>query len=111
MFKNYSCDRQFLAFAQRYITIPALIAALKVMLVLGDPPSKEEGSRIYNVDEDELSDFAKHILKKICSQKWVHNRCLQVCNNTKKYYISFKYFHHGAISINDEFVHILSKQI
>ena len=29
-------------------------------------------------DADELSDFAKHILKQICSQKWVHNRCLQV---------------------------------
>ena len=44
---HYSCDRQFLAYAQRYITIPALIAALKVMLVLGDGTDEHrEGSRV-----------------------------------------------------------------
>ena len=35
----------------------------------------------------------------------------QVFTNTILLVKKFKYFHHGAISINDEFVHILSKQI
>ena len=69
---HYSCDRQFLGFSQRYIIIPALVGALKVMFVLG------EHRQIYNVDNDGLSDFAKHILKQICSQTWIQNRCLQV---------------------------------
>ena len=81
----FSCDRQFLAYAHRYITVPPLIAALKVMLLLGDSEDslqKNITQKRYNVDDDDdldkLSDFAKHTLKQICSQEWVHNRCLQV---------------------------------
>ena len=98
-FSVSSCDRQFLAFAHRNITVPPLIAALKVMLLLGDAEDSTRGmTKIFNVDDDDdddfglsmkssskgrqsnekLSDFAKHTLKQICSQEWVHNRCLQV---------------------------------
>lgn len=30
------------------------------------------------MEKAKLSDIAKHTLKQICSQEWVHNRCLQV---------------------------------
>lgn len=99
---KHSCDRQLLANAVRNITVGLLIAVLKVILVLGDAedPSKGPGVKIFNVDDDDddddgfslmyksssknsmhkakLSDFAKHTLKQICNQEWVHNRCLQV---------------------------------
>ena len=55
------------------------------MLLLGDSEDslqKNITQKRYNVDDDDdldkLSDFAKHTLKQICSQEWVHNRCLQV---------------------------------
>ncbi len=100
-----SCDRQLLANAVRNITVGLLIAVLKVILVLGDAEDPNKGSsgsagaKIYNVDDEDddddyalmfkgkkdncmdkakLSDFAKHTLKQICNQEWVHNRCLQV---------------------------------
>ena len=98
---KYSCDRQLLANSIRNITVGLIIAVLKVILVLGDAEDPTKGApKIFNVDDDEdddddfglmlkggskssmekakLSDFAKHTLKQICSQEWVHNRCLQV---------------------------------
>ena len=60
---------------------------------MGDAEDPTQGDpRIFNVDSDDdldmlrgssgsrLSDIAKHTLKQICSQEWVHNRCLQVSN-------------------------------
>ena len=92
-----------LANAVRNITVGLLIAVLKVILVLGDADAGSKGGKIFNVDDDDdddddfamimktgskrssnsmqkakLSDFAKHTLKQICNQEWVHNRCLQV---------------------------------
>ena len=67
---------------------------------MGDAEDPTKGDpKIFNVDSDDedlglfrgsgsksgrsmekakLSDVAKHTLKQICSQEWVHNRCLQV---------------------------------
>ena len=127
-----------MAYAHRNITVPPLIAALKVMLLLGDAEDSTRGmTKIFNVDDEDdddfglsmkssskgrqsnekLSDFAKHTLKQICSQEWVHNRCLQV-----RYYklnilamIKFMYFekihaYFEAIDTNVEFAHIQSTQ-
>lgn len=114
-----------LAYAHRNITVGAIIAVLKVILVLGDAEDPNKGaSKIFHVDDDDddieddfglglksssaskggssienakLSDFAKHTLKQICSQEWVHNRCLQVINFNQHYcfysslYIGQKY--------------------
>ena len=33
-------------------------------------------SRIENIESASLSEFAKHTLKQICSQEWVHEKCL-----------------------------------
>ena len=92
---NFSCDRQLLASHIRKISSAGLIiAVLKVILVVGDEGARSH-QRIYNIDDDDdddydfgrmnktkqngkLSDFANHTLKQICSQEWVHNRCLQV---------------------------------
>ena len=98
-----SCDRQLLASHVRNIPVGLIIAVLKVILVVGDEGAKNPApAKIFNIDDDEddeydfgrmmnprgpnsknekdeLCDFAKHTLKQICSQEWVHNRCLQVC--------------------------------
>ena len=90
-----------MAYAHRNTTVGAIIAVLKAILVLGDAEDPNKGaSKIFNVDDDDdddddfglvmkgsskgsgaidkLSDFAKHTLRQICNQEWVHNRCLQV---------------------------------
>ena len=98
-----SCDRQLLASHVRNIHVGLILAVLKVILVVGDEGAKNPApAKIFNIDDDEddeydfgrmmnrgsssknenaeLCDFAKHTLKQICSQEWVHNRCLQVRN-------------------------------
>ena len=101
---KYSCDRQLLSSAHRNITVGAIIAILKAILVLGDAtdfenldnfgnsnPSRGKGKRddeedIYmmassptelSMETASLSDFAKHTLRHICRQQWVRDRCLQ----------------------------------
>ncbi len=90
-----------MSYAHRNITVAPTIAVLKAILVIGDTedPNKDSSSKMFGDDDDDdieddfglglksknrnsdntkLSDFAKHTLKQICSQEWVHNRCLQV---------------------------------
>ena len=75
---KYSCDRHLLSSAHRNITVGAIIAVLKAILVLGDADSSSGKS---NLDDDDfglginvpggrienasLSDFAKHTLKQV----------------------------------------------
>lgn len=112
-----SCDRHLLSSAHRNIAVPAIIAVLKAILVLGDEENKasaasssslhsllggegksSKGGNNFDDDDDDdedfsfaslnagrggiesssLSEFAKHTLRQICSQEWVHYRCLQV---------------------------------
>ena len=93
---KYSCDRQLLSSAHRNITVGAIIAILKAILVLGDATDFENLDSFGNrnpsknkdlsKNEDEyfnmtptdlsmetasLSDFAKHALRHICRQQWV----------------------------------------
>ena len=113
-----SCDRHLLSSAHRNIAVPAIIAVLKAILVLGDEENKTaasssslhsllgEGKSKGNFDDDDdddedfsfaslnsgrggiesssLSEFAKHTLRQICSQEWVHYRCLQVPDDLLK---------------------------
>ena len=89
---------------------------MKVILVVGDEGAKNPApAKIYNIDDDEddeydfgrmmnprgpssknekdeLCDFAKHTLKQICSQEWVHNRCLQVLKKDLFFLILFDFF-------------------
>ena len=109
------------------------------MLLLGDAEDSTRGmTKIFNVDDDDdddfglsmkssskgrqsnekLSDFAKHTLKQICSQEWVHNRCLQVrqithtiSNDHVFMYFEKNHAQFEAIDTNVEFVHIQSTQI
>ena len=99
---KYSCDRQLLSSAHRNITVGAIIAILKAILVLGDAtdfenldsfgnrnpsknkdPSKDEDEYFnmaltdLSMETASLSDFAKHTLRHICRQQWVRDRCLQ----------------------------------
>ena len=102
---KYSCDRQLLSSAQRNITLGAIIAILKAILVLGDYATdcenldtfgnnRNRGKATIHEDEENLysnvkspseismettslSNFAKHTLRHICRQEWVRDRCLQ----------------------------------
>ena len=92
---KYSCDRQLLSSAHRNITVGAIIAILKAILVLGDATdfdnidehSRDEEEDLYinapspselSMETASLSDFAKYTLRHICRQEWVRDRCLQV---------------------------------
>jgi mediator of RNA polymerase II transcription subunit 12 len=111
-----SCDRHLLSSAHKNITVGAIIAVLKAILVLGDAENKssihsllgdgggsKSGGKGGNFDEDDdfglglslnsgrggienssLSEFAKHTLRQICCQEWVHDRCLQVPDDLLK---------------------------
>ncbi|XP_040577805.1 mediator of RNA polymerase II transcription subunit 12-like protein isoform X2 [Lepeophtheirus salmonis] len=87
-----SSDRHLLAAAHRNITVGAIIAVLKAIMVLGDANSSSTqitsdncsdfglgpiglASRTENAN---LSDFAKYTLRQICLQQWVYDRCFQV---------------------------------
>jgi mediator of RNA polymerase II transcription subunit 12 len=78
---KYSCDRHLLSSAHRNITVGAIIAVLKAILVLDYGNSGKSSS---NLDDDDfglginlpagarienasLSDFAKHTLKQVFS--------------------------------------------
>ena len=92
---KYSCDRQLLSSAHRNITVGAIIAILKAILVLGDATdfdnidehTRDEEEDLYinapspselSMETASLSDFAKYTLRHICRQEWVRDRCLQV---------------------------------
>ena len=101
---KYSCDRQLLSSAHQNITVGAIIAILKAILVLGDAADIENLDSFGNInpslnkdvqnDDEELyimtsspkelsmrtaslTDFAKHTLQHLCRQQWVRDRCLQ----------------------------------
>jgi mediator of RNA polymerase II transcription subunit 12 len=113
---RHSCDRHLLSAAHRNITVGAIIAVLKAILVLGDTGvPAPTGPNLLDDDDDEdddfglgsvvggasirkgrgrggggrganasVSDLARHTLRQICQQEWVHDRCLQVPDDLLK---------------------------
>lgn len=96
---KYSCDRHLLYSAHRTITVGAIIAILKIIILMSDKSKPKGGSGAdggSKMEEDDfglglsavpagrslesltLPEFAKHTLKQICAQEWVKARCLQV---------------------------------
>lgn len=102
---KHPCDRYLLAAAHSCMRVEAVIAVLKAILVLGDAntdPNRQEvnvndllgsideefgdfigmpfgsrSSRQENMENAGLGEFAKLALKQICSQDWVHEKCLR----------------------------------
>lgn len=98
-----SCDRHLLAAAHRNIHVGPVLAVLKAVLVVGDATAKEgtelsishilgtsdllsggdgpssdivPSSTVNGESTASLSAFACHVLREICSQQWVLERCL-----------------------------------
>uniref|UniRef100_A0AAR5PM52 Mediator complex subunit Med12 domain-containing protein n=1 Tax=Dendroctonus ponderosae TaxID=77166 RepID=A0AAR5PM52_DENPD len=98
-----SCDRHLLAAAHRNIDVGPVLAVLKAVLIVGDATAKQGTepslSNILGTSDlhsgldgpsldlpqistgnpeatASLSAFANHVLREICSQQWVLDRCL-----------------------------------
>lgn len=103
---KHPCDRYLLAAAHSCMRVEAVIAVLKAILVLGDAnadslkpevqindllkpidddddfsdfvlPFGNRSTRQENMENAGLGEFAKLSLKQICSQDWVHEKCLR----------------------------------
>uniref|UniRef100_A0A8C5UFB9 Mediator complex subunit 12 n=1 Tax=Malurus cyaneus samueli TaxID=2593467 RepID=A0A8C5UFB9_9PASS len=93
-----SCDRHLLAASQNRIVDGAVFAVLKAVFVLGDAELKgsgfshpggvddlmddelgtrKAGGRIVTVETASLDIYAKYVLRSICQQEWVGERCLK----------------------------------
>ncbi|XP_037677391.1 mediator of RNA polymerase II transcription subunit 12 isoform X2 [Choloepus didactylus] len=97
-----SCDRHLLAASQNRIVDGAVFAVLKAVFVLGDAelkgsgftvtggteelPEEEggggsggrrQGGRNISVETASLDVYAKYVLRSICQQEWVGERCLK----------------------------------
>ncbi|TRY73773.1 hypothetical protein TCAL_00950 [Tigriopus californicus] len=95
-----SCDRHLLSSAHRNMTVGAIIAVLKGILVLGDAEEDKSsdnnkkygdgdyrslglsGMRGSRMENASLSQFARYTLKQISQQDWVHDRCRQTPEQT-----------------------------
>uniref|UniRef100_A0AAQ4S602 Mediator complex subunit 12 n=1 Tax=Gasterosteus aculeatus aculeatus TaxID=481459 RepID=A0AAQ4S602_GASAC len=62
---RWSCDRHLLAASQNSIVVGAVFAVLKAVFMLGKNQSAY------------LDVYAKYVLKTICQQEWVGERCLK----------------------------------
>uniref|UniRef100_A0AAY4DLP5 Mediator complex subunit Med12 LCEWAV-domain domain-containing protein n=1 Tax=Denticeps clupeoides TaxID=299321 RepID=A0AAY4DLP5_9TELE len=93
-----SCDRHLLAASQNSIVVGAVFAVLKAVFMLGDAElkgsgfshpaglddigdddmgSKKSGGRNVSIETASLDIYAKYVLKSICQQEWVGERCLK----------------------------------
>uniref|UniRef100_A0A8B9MKJ9 Mediator complex subunit 12 n=1 Tax=Accipiter nisus TaxID=211598 RepID=A0A8B9MKJ9_9AVES len=93
-----SCDRHLLAASQNRIVDGAVFAVLKAVFVLGDAELKGSGfshpggvddlmddelgtrkasGRVVTVETASLDIYAKYVLRSICQQEWVGERCLK----------------------------------
>uniref|UniRef100_A0A8B9JTT4 Mediator complex subunit 12 n=1 Tax=Astyanax mexicanus TaxID=7994 RepID=A0A8B9JTT4_ASTMX len=93
-----SCDRHLLAASQNSIVVGAVFAVLKAVFMLGDAElkgsgfshpaglddigeddmgSKKSGGRNVSIETASLDVYAKYVLKSICQQEWVGERCLK----------------------------------
>uniref|UniRef100_A0A671R9G6 Mediator of RNA polymerase II transcription subunit 12-like n=1 Tax=Sinocyclocheilus anshuiensis TaxID=1608454 RepID=A0A671R9G6_9TELE len=93
-----SCDRHLLAASQNSIVVGAVFAVLKAVFMLGDAElkgsgfshsaglddigeddmgSKKSGGRNVSIETASLVVYAKYVLKSICQQEWVGERCLK----------------------------------
>uniref|UniRef100_A0A670KMT6 Mediator complex subunit 12 n=1 Tax=Podarcis muralis TaxID=64176 RepID=A0A670KMT6_PODMU len=90
-----SCDRHLLAASQNRIVDGAVFAVLKAVFVLGDAELKGSGfshpagvddlveddkkpaSRMVSIETASLDVYAKYVLRSICQQEWVGERCLK----------------------------------
>lgn len=97
-----SCDRHLLAASQNRIVDGAVFAVLKAVFVLGDAElkgsgftvtggteelpeeeggggsgSRRQGGRNISVETASLDVYAKYVLRSICQQEWVGERCLK----------------------------------
>uniref|UniRef100_A0A8C3MP23 Uncharacterized protein n=1 Tax=Geospiza parvula TaxID=87175 RepID=A0A8C3MP23_GEOPR len=93
-----SCDRHLLAASQNRIVDGAVFAVLKAVFVLGDAELKgsgfshpggvddlmddelgtrKAGGRVVTVETASLDIYAKYVLRSICQQEWVGERCLK----------------------------------
>uniref|UniRef100_A0A671R975 Mediator of RNA polymerase II transcription subunit 12-like n=1 Tax=Sinocyclocheilus anshuiensis TaxID=1608454 RepID=A0A671R975_9TELE len=88
-----SCDRHLLAASQNSIVVGAVFAVLKAVFMLGetlgtfllciqvlakdDMGSKKSGGRNVSIETASLVVYAKYVLKSICQQEWVGERCLK----------------------------------
>uniref|UniRef100_A0A6I8N406 Mediator complex subunit 12 n=1 Tax=Ornithorhynchus anatinus TaxID=9258 RepID=A0A6I8N406_ORNAN len=88
-----SCDRHLLAASQNRIVDGAVFAVLKAVFVLGsftvaggpDELPEEDGAgggrrpggRSVSVETASLDVYAKYVLRSICQQEWVGERCLK----------------------------------
>eukprot|EP00095_Tigriopus_kingsejongensis_P004973 maker-scaffold96_size378025-snap-gene-2.33 protein:Tk04973 transcript:maker-scaffold96_size378025-snap-gene-2.33-mRNA-1 annotation:"mediator of rna polymerase ii transcription subunit 12" len=94
-----SCDRHLLSSAHRNITVGAIIAVLKAILVLGDAEEDKDGDKYpegeygnlgsmsgmrggQRLDKASLPAFARYTLRQISQQDWVHDRCRQTPEQT-----------------------------
>uniref|UniRef100_A0A8C2XHS8 Mediator complex subunit Med12 domain-containing protein n=1 Tax=Cyclopterus lumpus TaxID=8103 RepID=A0A8C2XHS8_CYCLU len=94
---RWSCDRHLLAASQNSIVVGAVFAVLKAVFMLGKNPCsavvsfKLRGSglshpaslddisegRNVSIETASLDVYAKYVLKTICQQEWVGERCLK----------------------------------
>ncbi|XP_069603385.1 mediator of RNA polymerase II transcription subunit 12 isoform X3 [Ranitomeya imitator] len=93
-----SCDRHLLAASQNRIVPGALFAVLKAIFMLGDaelqgsgfslPAGTEDitdeelasnrpGGRSVSIETASLDVYAKYVLRSICQQEWVGERCVR----------------------------------
>uniref|UniRef100_A0A8C9TFQ7 Mediator complex subunit 12 n=1 Tax=Scleropages formosus TaxID=113540 RepID=A0A8C9TFQ7_SCLFO len=93
-----SCDRHLLAASQNSIVVGAVFAVLKAVFMLGDAElkgsgfshpaglddiseddmgSKKAAGRAVSIETASLDVYAKYVLKSICQQEWVGERCLK----------------------------------
>nr|XP_033799825.1 mediator of RNA polymerase II transcription subunit 12 [Geotrypetes seraphini] len=93
-----SCDRHLLAASQNRIVDGAVFAVLKAVFVLGDAELKGSGfphmggvddiaeddvgtkktnGRTISIETASLDVYAKYVLRSICQQEWVGERCLK----------------------------------
>ncbi|XP_056899560.1 mediator of RNA polymerase II transcription subunit 12 isoform X3 [Takifugu flavidus] len=84
-----SCDRHLLAASQNSIVVGAVFAVLKAVFMLGDAELRgsglshtsglddiSEGGNV-SIETASLDAYAKYVLKTICQQEWVGERCLK----------------------------------
>uniref|UniRef100_A0A8D2IWC6 Mediator complex subunit 12 n=1 Tax=Varanus komodoensis TaxID=61221 RepID=A0A8D2IWC6_VARKO len=88
-----SCDRHLLAASQNRIVDGAVFAVLKAVFVLGMylgklcvgvcglddllEDDKKPASRMVSIETASLDIYAKYVLRSICQQEWVGERCLK----------------------------------
>ncbi|XP_022706547.1 mediator of RNA polymerase II transcription subunit 12-like protein isoform X2 [Varroa jacobsoni] len=91
-----ACDRHLLLAAHNSMRVEPVLAVLKAILLLGEtgsdanlndtsPQLLEDADALSMASQASLKDYSKFALAQICSQQWVHERCLRdpdlLCTN------------------------------